>query len=199
MQTFTTCEGDRVCLLLKSLELALSGERGRDDDSEVVLRVGRWVIGNKFFPATGLADRDSRGQGISPSQFLYNWKPRAAAGSADACIIADTFELCGKSQHFIGRVMKNFKERKGSFGDATSIEGGRYRDNLGDPNSKRSGGRSAGTGIMFALRCDWCHDPPCPFSLRLSIEPAKKDNLVNKKFMDFCQLKPLNLLHNFRK
>jgi hypothetical protein len=83
-QTFATEEGERVCLRLESLDLALSGDRGRDGGSEFALRVGRFVIGNKSPPGPGLADRESRDQGISPSQSLHNQIPRAAAGSAVA-------------------------------------------------------------------------------------------------------------------
>jgi hypothetical protein len=68
-RTFATEEGDRACLLLESLDLDLPGECGRDGGSEIGLMFGRLDNGNKFPP--GLADRDIRGQAISPSQTLY--------------------------------------------------------------------------------------------------------------------------------
>jgi hypothetical protein len=79
-QTFATDEGERACpcLLLESLDLALSVDRGRGGGSEVASKVGRLVIGNRFSPGPGLADRVSRGQGISRTA------RRTAAGSAVA-------------------------------------------------------------------------------------------------------------------
>lgn len=83
-QTFATDEGERVCLLLESLDLALSVDRGRDGGSEFALRVGILVIGSRFPLGPGLVDREMRGQGISSSQFLDRQMLLAAAGSAVA-------------------------------------------------------------------------------------------------------------------
>jgi hypothetical protein len=76
--TFATADGDLLCLLLESLDLALSEDRGRDVGSEIVSSIGTLLIGSKLAPEAGLADRERRGQGISPSQFLLGQMPRAA-------------------------------------------------------------------------------------------------------------------------
>ena len=57
-QTFATEDGDLLCLLLESLDLALSVDLGRDGGSEIALRVGIFVNGNRFSPGPGLADRE---------------------------------------------------------------------------------------------------------------------------------------------
>lgn len=66
-RTFATDDGDLLCLLLDSLDLALSVDLGRDSGSEFTLRVGPLGNGSRFSPGPGLADRERRGQGISLS------------------------------------------------------------------------------------------------------------------------------------
>jgi hypothetical protein len=95
-RTFATDDGDLLCLLLESLDLGLSVDRGLEGGSEIVLSVGRLFNGNKLPPGPGLADRERRGQGISPYQFLLGLMPRAAGDLLSLCIIDDAFEIRGK-------------------------------------------------------------------------------------------------------